>query len=122
MATLKIALRRTVLRVFETELQAWRGLEPLWKAFWCYGVLASSVLIGLYGIAVAQQEIAMQQALLIVFAAYTVWIIVSVWRCAEASEYVWRTLARGLTIAWAGNAALVVTFLQLDLVAAYIGS
>lgn len=77
-------------------------------------------MIGLYAVALGERQIAVQQALLMVFALYTVWILVSVWRCAETSDPQWRLIARCLTVAWAGNAALVVVFLQLDLVAAYI--
>jgi hypothetical protein len=107
-------------RFFETEIRAWYGLEPLWKVFWVYGVLASSVMIGLYAIALLEERIAVQQLLIVVFAGYTAWILVSVWRCAESSAPLWRTLARSLTVAWAGNSILVLLFLQLGLVAGYI--
>jgi hypothetical protein len=83
-------------------------------------VLASLVMIGLYATALAEQRIALQQLLIIFVAGYTVWILVSVWRCAENSAPFWRTLARSLTVAWAGNATLVLVFLQLDLIAGYI--
>ena len=104
---------------FSTELRAWRGAEPLGKVFWGYGVLASTVLALFYLIALYEKRIAVQQALLIVLLVYTVWILVAIWRCAEGS--IWGGLARGLTIAWAGNTILVLTFLQMDLVAAYMG-
>ena len=46
----------------------------------------------------------------------------SVWRCADTTrEPLWGTLARFLTIAWAANALLVVTFLELDLLRTLIG-
>lgn len=122
MLALKITLRVALLRFFEPELEAWYGHLPLWKVFWGYGVLASSVMIGLYAMAVVEHRLAVQQALLLFFAGYTVWILVSVWRCAEASDPHWQLIARCLTVAWAGNAALVVVFLQLDLVAAYLRS
>lgn len=107
----------SLARFFETELRAWYGLEPLWKVFWGYGVLASTVIGILYALALVQQRTIVQEALLIAFATYTVWIVVSVWRCAQSAAPIWQTLARSLTVAWAANAALVVGFLQLDLIA-----
>jgi hypothetical protein len=62
-----------------------------------------------------------QQALLIFLAGYTAWILVAIWRCADNSSANWATLARGLTIAWAANIILVLTFLQADLLATYMG-
>lgn len=84
--------------------------------------MASFVMIGLYAIALSERQVAVQQALLMLFIAYTVWILVSVWRCAETSDPHWRLIARCLTVAWAGNATLVVLFLQIDPVAAFIKS
>ena len=104
---------------FSTELRAWHGAEPLWKVFWGYGVFASAVLALLYLLAINEQRVGAQQALLIFMLAYTIWILVSIWRCAAGSD--WGGLARGLTIAWASNTILVVTFLQMDLIVAYIG-
>lgn len=115
-------LRVALFRCFETELRAWYGLLPLWQVFWGYGVIASAVLIGLYAMAAFNRQIAVQQALLIVFAVYTVWILVAVWRCAEASEPHGRLIVRSLTIAWAVNAIMVVTFLQMDLLTSYIST
>lgn len=105
--------------VFATELRAWHGAEPLWKVFWGYGVFASAVLALLYLLAIHEQRVGAQQALLVVMLAYTVWILVAIWRCAAGSD--WGGLARGLTIAWAGNTLLVVGFLQMDLIVTYIG-
>lgn len=122
MLALRMRFGVALLRFFEPELRAWYGLLPLWQVFWGYGVLVSSVMIGLYAMAIAEHRLAVQQVLLIFFAGYTVWILVSVWRCAEASEPHWRLLARWLTVAWAGNAVMVVSFLQLDLVASYLRS
>lgn len=106
--------------VFATEVRAWYGREPLWKVFWGYGVLASLVMIVLYAIAALQGRILVQQILLVFFAGYTVWILVAVWRCAADSDVLWRTLARSLTVAWAGNTVLVVLFLQLELLLEFI--
>ncbi len=112
----------TFFRFFETEVRAWYGLEPLWKVFWGYGVLASTVMAALYAIALFQQRIIVQQLLLIFFAGYTVWIIVSVWRCAQSAAPIWQTLARSLTVAWAANATLVVSFLELDFIARFLAA
>lgn len=122
MSALNSTIRVALVRFFETELRAWFGLLPLWQVFWGYGVLASSVLIGLYAMAVFNRQVVTQQALLILFAAYTVWILVSVWRCAEGSDPYWRLVARCLTVAWAVNTIMVVIFLQLDLLSSYVSS
>ena len=109
-----------VLAAFATELRAWHGREPLWRVFWGYGVLASAILALLYVLAVRQERVIVQQILLVLFAGYTAWILVAVWRCAENSDALWRALARSLTVAWAANTVLVLAFLQLDLPAAYM--
>lgn len=102
------------------ELRAWRGEAPLWKVFWGYGVCVSAVLVLLYVLAMYQGRVFMQQVLLLCFAAYTVWIILSVWRCSANAHPFWGLLARWLTVAWAGNATMVLVFLQLDLVMRYL--
>lgn len=107
--------RDLALGLLATEVRAWYGLEPLGKVFWLYGVGASAVLGALYLMAMARGQTVVQEALLISFAAYTVWILVSVWRCADNSDWLWGMLARSLTVAWAGNAALVLSFQQIDL-------
>ena len=107
---------------FETEMRSWRGAEPLWTVFWVYGVLVSSVLSILYALAMYEDRIVMQQVLLPCFAAYTVWILVSVWRCSDNTvEPLWGLLAQRLTVVWAGNAIMLLFFLQLDLVKTYLG-
>ncbi len=105
--------------LFSTELRAWHRAEPLGKVFWGYGILASTVLTLIYLLAIDQNRVAIQRALLIVLFAYTVWILVAIWRCAAGP--IWGRLARWLTIACAGNTILILTFLQMDLFAAYIG-
>ena len=48
-------------------------------------------------------------------AAYTVWIVVSVWRCAfNVEKPLYGHMARALTVAWAINAVLVLGFLELQ--------
>lgn len=106
---------------FAPELRAWRGEQLLWKVFWVYGVAASSALIALYGYAFYVDRVALRQALLLCFAAYTFWILVSVWRCANnTQEKIWSVLARFLTIAWAGNTILLVIFLEFNLIRIFL--
>ncbi len=101
--------------LFAPELRAWYGKAPLTSVFWLYGVLVSSLLIVLYARAVRQGHLFTEQILLILFGLYTVWILVSIWRCSFARETFWGLLARLLTVTWAANAALVLLFLQLEL-------
>ena len=105
---------------FAAEIRAWRGEQPLWKVFWGYGVATSVMITALYAVAVYIDRIAMRQALLLCFAAYTAWILVSVWRCANnTKERIWGLFARLLTVAWAGNTIMVLAFLQFDLLMKY---
>lgn len=111
-----------VLRlVFYDEVRAWHGRRPLAPVFWIYGVAVSWLLVLRYAIAMRDGQIVVQQVLLPLFAAYTVWILFSVWRCAANAPPFWGGLARWLTAAWAANAALVVGFLQIDLLARELG-
>ena len=106
---------------FAAEIRAWHGEEPLWKVFWVYGVATSVAIVALYVIAFYDGRMALRQVLLPCFAAYTAWILVSVWRCASnTNEKLWSTLARFLTVAWAGNTILVLIFLQLNLLRIYL--
>ena len=105
---------------FSAEIRAWRGEQPLWKVFWLYGVAASLVLITIYIIAFFIDRVALRQVLLVLFAPYTAWILVSVWRCANNThEYFWSLLARLLTVAWACNTILILLFLELNLITRY---
>ena len=91
---------RFVVDFFAAEIRAWRGEEPLWKVFWVYGVATSVLVVALYVVAFYDGHMALRQVLLPCFAAYTAWILVSVWRCASnTSEKLWSTLARFLTVA-----------------------
>ena len=106
---------------FAAEIRAWHGEEPLWKVFWVYGVATSSTIVAVYIVAFYDGHMALRQVLLPCFAAYTAWILVSVWRCASNTrEKRWGTLARFLTVAWAANTILVLTFLQLNLLIMYL--
>lgn len=57
----------------------------------------------------------LQRDLLFALTAYTVGVLVAVWRSRVALH--WAFLARLATLAWADNAALVVRFLQHELIA-----
>ena len=106
---------------FAAEICAWHGEEPLWKVFWLYGVATSVTIIALYVVAFYDGRMALRQVLLPCFAAYTAWILVSVWRCANnTNEKLWSTLTRFLTVAWAGNTIFVPIFLQLNLLIKYL--
>ncbi len=105
---------------FAPELRAWRGEMQLWKVYWGYGVLTSLGLALLFLEAVRENQPLIQQAILLALALYTVWILVSVWRCAAHVSPFWRLLARMSTVAWAGNAALVLGFLEFELIARMI--
>ncbi len=105
---------------FAPELQAWRGQQPLWKVFWIYGVATSSVMIVFYVLGFYLDHVALRQVLLLCFAPYTAWILVSVWRCANnTQERIWGLFARFLTVAWACNTILVVVFIQFNLITNY---
>ena len=59
------------------------------------------------------------QIVLLLLAAYTVWIVVSVWRCAfNVEKPMYGHMARALTVAWAINALLVLGFLELQILQA----
>lgn len=108
--------------LFEPEIRAWQGKAPLGRVFWVYGVVTSAGLGAIYLLALAAGRRDVQQALILIFLAYTLWILVAVWRCAGAAPPGLRALARSLTVAWAANTLLVAGFLQLDLIAGYLGT
>ncbi len=109
-----------VAEFFAAEIRAWHGEEPLWKMFWVYGVITSATIVVLYVVAFDDGHMALRQILLPCFAVYTTWILVSMWRCANnTKEKLWGTLARFLTVVWAGNTILVLVFLQLNLLIKY---
>ncbi len=91
----------------------WRGQGPLWKIYWLYGVLGSSILTAVITVALVSHWVgpAGSWAALGAAALYTVWILVGTWRCAYnvsgeplgMSRDGWALLARMLTVAWAIN-------------------
>ena len=83
-------LTKFLAEFFAAEIRAWRGEQPLWKVFWRYGVVTSGALIAFYVIGFYVDRIALRQVLVFCFALYTVWILVSVWRCANNTrERLW---------------------------------
>ena len=95
----------------------WRGGGPLWKVYWLYGVLGSNVLALLLLLLVRADAVATLwfQIVWLLLAAYTVWIVVSVWRCAfNVENPMYGHMARALTVAWAINALMVLGFLELE--------
>lgn len=103
----------------------WRGDGPLWRIYWLYGVLASTVLAGVVLWAYRTEAPAWLLLLLLALGAvYTVWIVVAVWRCAfnvaqprlgQPTEF-WAVLARALTIAWALNVVMLVAAFGLGII------
>ncbi len=101
---------------FAAELRAWRGQMPLPPVFWGYGVGTSLALIALTATALVAGELVFQQILLLLSLAYTIWVLVAIWRCAPNAALVWATAARLAVVAWGLNAAFVLLFLQIELV------
>lgn len=101
---------------FAPELRAWKGRMSLPTVFWGYGVAMSMALAMLHATALDAGQLAFQQVLILISVAYTVWILVAIWRCAPNASPFWGTLAGWLTVAWGLNTALVLFFLQIELV------
>ena len=96
-------------------LHYWQGQGYLWQVFWLYGVATSLILAAIFAIAVVQDIKWLQLVMIAVFACYTAWIVVSVWRCApNVADQRLVPIARGLTIAWALNTIFVLAFLIID--------
>lgn len=103
-------------------LKYWHGQGPLWRVFWLYGVLTSHVLAAIYIFAMTANAVALQQVLLPLCFLYTLWIVVSVWRCApNTSRELYMYVARALTVPWALNTIFIILFLQMELVSIYLG-
>lgn len=91
------------------------GQTPLWKVFWLYGVLPSSLLWGASLWMLPQPAYSIQvRVLLALMLPYTAWIVAAVWR---TSFNTWNprygVLARALTVTWAFNTVLLVFFLEM---------
>ena len=95
----------------------WRGHGPLWKVYWLYGVLGSNLLVLILLLLMHESALGSVwfQFVLLLLAGYTVWIVVSVWRCAfNVEKPMYGHMARALTVAWAINALMVLGFLELQ--------
>jgi hypothetical protein len=102
-------------------LHYWRGNGRLWKVFWIYGLLISTVLSIVCFLALLTESSSIQQAALFLAFAYTFWISVSVTRCADNVDSSFLSLiARGLTSLWAFCILLVLGSLQIRLLGSYI--
>lgn len=96
----------------------WHGQGPLWKIYWLYGVFGSLILAGLLMLPIEQTgHIRLGHYLLAVgvLCLYSLWINVSVWRCANnVQRKEWGYAARALTVFWAINVILLLLFVGLD--------
>lgn len=101
------------------ELKAWRGEMSLAGVFWVYGVFVSAELAMLLALALYFDQLWVQQAVILVLALYTPWVLIAIWRCAENAAPFWATMVRWLNVAWALNTAFVLLFLQFDLLMRY---
>lgn len=61
--------------------KAWRGQERLWKVFWIYNVLVG-IVINLVASFLESADVVIHGVWLLFSLVYTVWILVSEWRCA----------------------------------------
>lgn len=110
--------KKTTDWVRDIILSYWRGEQPLWSAFWLYGLLLLPLVVFPYDYWMfgAVQETALFDFLeaiespllwpmvvlsLVVFApsilvyfAVNVWTVVSIWRCGRHSAVFWRWLSR----------------------------
>ncbi len=120
MTSLTRSTARLLTKAFAVEIEAWRGCRPVRTFLWGHGIVAGWTLIGLAVLAMAQQEFLLEQILLAVFAAHSVWIVMALWRSSIHSLPSYAALARALGMVWAANAALIVLFLQLDLVIGWV--
>lgn len=72
----------------------WRGEEKLWKVFWLYGVVGGILINLVVGLALGEGIIG-----LLVQLPFTIWIMVSEWRCAwNAGAKFWGYIVRVLVI------------------------
>ena len=104
---------------FAPEVRAWRGEAPLHFAFWVYGVAVSSLLAALTARTLIVGSWELLQALILGDLAYTLWVLVAIWRCSARATLFWGGLARGLTLAWGLNTVLVLLFVEMEVAARY---
>lgn len=115
------SLLLVLLLLFEPEWRALTGRSGLGRVFWVYGVGVSTGLALLFVMAREAGRTELQQLLLLVFPAYTAGILVAVWRCSGNAAAPWGQFARALTVAWALNTLLLIGFLQVELLMAWLG-
>ena len=83
--------------------ECWRGERPLGVVFWGYYTGFISAYATVLGLLVyflpkpLKLFIAIPGVLFLL--TYTVWILVSIWRCAKNSKPVWRVFAR-IWVVW----------------------
>ncbi len=97
----------------------WRGESRLWLVFWIYGVLLSTIVSGVFLALLATEDPipGLEQFLIVTFIPYTVWILVSIWRCAfNVENKIHGHVTQALTIAWAINATLLIISAELGLI------
>lgn len=104
----------------------WHGQGPLWKLYWIYGVLLSTIggTALLAGTVQRTLPLPLLVAALAAGLVYTGFILVAIWRSAfniggsplGIDREAWGWLARVLTFGWAINAAgAAVLLLQVAL-------
>lgn len=86
-----------------------------------YGVFVSALLISGFIAALYNNTLWLQQTVLVVTLAYTLWVLVGIWRSPPSETSVWWVVARALTVAWAVNTVLVTGFLQLNILETAFG-
>jgi hypothetical protein len=89
-------------------LSYWKGGEPLWAAFWIYGVFVGLLLEALFTLVFKRQMAGGYEGSLldcwgiitlsIAATVYVVWNFVSVWRCAKNASKPWGTVARSVYV------------------------
>jgi hypothetical protein len=93
----------------------WRGEGPLWKLYWLYGVLLSTIGGAIMLGAVLERALPVPVLVLMLGLAlvYTAYIQISIWRSAfnintdplGIDRDAWGWMARVLTVGWMLNAA-----------------
>jgi hypothetical protein len=94
----------------------WRGERPLWAAFWLWGVL-------FYPLTYYSAEYILGESFLFYLFAitYSIWINVSIWRCARNSEAIWRILARIIVVLSVFPLVIIIIFPFLLMATFFMG-
>jgi len=80
-------------------ITGWKGLDPLWKAYWLYFVVGSFVVNNLADLALSTGSKFVLIGYLIFILTYLVWAITSVWRCAfNTKKKYWGYIARAIVV------------------------